>query len=142
MDKELREKVAEFLEHTGVLKEARVNPGMMRRLGQMVGKAKGPALGVGAGAGGVMGLSALGQRDLETQQAAAEMQQLLQAYPELIYDIPPAAGYADPYGGGGGMGMGGGGMSMGGGMGMGGGGDQLPPELMMMLQQQQGGYGQ
>jgi hypothetical protein len=131
MNKELREKVATFIEHTGVLKEARLGQ-IARQAGALASRAKGPMAGVAAGAGGVMGLSALGQRDQETQQAAAEMRQLLEAYPELMYEIPGV-------GGGPGQGMGMGQPGMGPGMGPGGGqmdGGGLPPELLYMLQQQ------
>ena len=140
MNKELREKVAAFIEHTGVLKEARFAQ-LARRAGSMAAKARGPLVGVAAGAGGVLGLSALGQRDQQTQAAAAEMRQLLEAYPELLYEIPGV-------GGGPGQGMGMGQPGMGPGMGPGGGqmdGGGIPPELLYMLQQQQqqpqqGGY--
>jgi hypothetical protein len=131
MNKELREKVAAFIEHTGVLKEARLGQ-IARQAGSLAAKAKGPMAGVAAGAGGVMGLSTLGQRDQETQQAAAEMRQLLEAYPELMYEIPGV-------GGGPGQGMGMGQPGMGPGMGPGGGqmdGSGIPPELLYILQQQ------
>ena len=64
MDKALREKVGAFLRHTGIFKTAKINPAMMKRMTAMAGKAKGPALGAAAGAGGVLGLSALGERDM------------------------------------------------------------------------------
>lgn len=145
MDYKLREKVAAFIEQSGILKEARMGQ-LAARVGQAAMKARGPMAGAAAGAGGVLGLSALGQRDQETQQAAAEMRQLLEAYPELMNEMPgvgaPMApdqaammggggGQMDPYGG-----------QM----------EELPPELLYMLQQQQqqqappmpqqgGGYG-
>jgi len=146
MNKELREKVAAFIEHTGVLKEARLGQ-LASRAGAMVSRARGPMAGVAAGAGGVLGLSAMGQQDQQTQQAAAEMRQLLEAYPELIYEIPGIGGGQEQgmemmppgMGGGPGQGMGMGQPGMGPGAGPGGGemdGGGIPPELLMILQQQ------
>lgn len=131
MNKELRKNVAAFIEHTGVLKEARLGQ-IARQAGALASRARGPIAGAAAGAGGILGLSALGQQDQQTQQAAAEMRQLLEAYPELLYEIPGV-------GGGPGQGMGMGQPGMGPGAGPGGGqmdGSGIPPELLYILQQQ------
>ena len=60
--------------------------------------ARGPALGIAGGAGGLYGLQAAGRQQQESQQQAQEMRQLLQAYPELLYSMPGAGGMGmDPY---------------------------------------------
>ncbi len=83
MNYELREKVAAFIESTGVLKEARLGQ-LAQRAGQMAMKARAPLAGAAAGAGGVLGLSAMGQRDQETEQAAAWMRQPLETHSFII----------------------------------------------------------
>lgn len=70
-------------------------------VGRGLRAARGPALGVAGGAGGLYGLQQYGQQQLANQQEAQEMQQLLQAYPELLYSMPGAPGtemgMMDPY---------------------------------------------
>ena len=82
--------------------EKQANP--FARVGPAVGRglraARGPALGVVGGAGGLYGLQSYGRQRLADQQEAQEMQQLLQAYPELMYSLPGAPGTdmgMDPY---------------------------------------------
>jgi hypothetical protein len=94
----LREKVAQFLEDEGVFeKVAAPNPRNVQSAGRGIKdflRANRGRLGVAAGIGGTLGaakgLSSLGEKEQQQQQQAAEMNQLLEAYPELMYATPQA----------------------------------------------------
>ena len=57
-------------------------------MGEMLAKAKGPLIGVGAGAAGMYGLSRLGNGEIKKRQEAEELRQLLEEYPELMLTTP------------------------------------------------------
>jgi len=95
MNPKLREKIAQFLEQQGVfIKEAissRAVGSAGESLGGLLAKHRGKIGLIGGLAGGggtAAGVAALGKEELQNQQEAAELNQLLEAYPELLYTTP------------------------------------------------------
>jgi hypothetical protein len=68
----------------GLLKQA-LPMGALKRLGQLLGS-RGALAGMGAaaGAGGLLGLQSAGANELQNEQEAEELRQLLEQYPELM----------------------------------------------------------
>lgn len=107
MNPKLREKLAQFLEKERVfeksaapmppLKDVLRGAGSKLRNFAVLHRGK---LGLGLGAAGVGGLTSMGKGEQDAQQEAAELNQLLEAYPELLYETPPvpyqAEGEMDP----------------------------------------------
>lgn len=98
MNPALREKIAEFLESEGVFEKSAASIGDIARgagskLKNLFMAHRGKA-GLIGGAGAVGGIASLGNDEQQAQSEAAELNQLIEAYPELLYDTP-----AVPYGG-------------------------------------------
>lgn len=56
--------------------------------GEMLRSLKGPAIGAAVGAGGMYGLSQLGEKEIQKREEAEELRQLLEEYPELMMTTP------------------------------------------------------
>jgi len=96
MDPTLRQKVAQFLTNEGVFEKsaARMPPvgDVLRGAGfklKALARAHRGKLGLIGGAGAVGGLAtSMGKGEQKAQQDAAELNQLIEAYPELLYETP------------------------------------------------------
>lgn len=94
MDPTLRMKIAEFLDTQQVFAKGAGASDIFRggagRLKSLALANRGK-LGLLGGAGAAGGIASLGKKEQGTQQEAAELNQLLEAYPELLYETPPVA---------------------------------------------------
>jgi hypothetical protein len=95
MDPALREKVAQHLEKAGVFDKTAAGMGPLKDAFRGAGgKVKNfllahrGKLGLIGGAGAMGGVASMGKQEQGAQQEAAELNQLLEAYPELLYDTP------------------------------------------------------
>jgi len=105
MSPALREKIAEFLDQQKVFEKSAAGPvppmgevfrGGGTKLKNLLMAHRGK-LGVGLGAAGVGGIAtAMGKGEQKAQQEAEELNQLLEAYPELLYQTPQAPYQPEP----------------------------------------------
>lgn len=94
MSPALREKIAQFLDQQGVFEKKAFSAASLKGLGakaKALAKANRGKIGLGLGAGAVGGMAALGDKEQDAQSEAAELNQLLEAYPELLYTTPPTS---------------------------------------------------
>lgn len=91
----LREKIAQFLKQQGVFTKKAVNPRAVKNTGKSIGELLarhrgkvGLTGGLAAGGGTMAGLAELGGDERKARREAAELNQLLEAYPELLYATP------------------------------------------------------
>ena len=106
MDPTLRMKIAEFLDTQQVFAKGAGVGDVFRSASKLksLALANRGKLGLIGGAGAAGGIASLGKKEQGTQQEAAELNQLLEAYPELLYETPPVAynqGEQQPHAGGG-----------------------------------------
>lgn len=103
MDPLLRMKVAQFLEDQQIFEKTSGIGDVLRGAGNklkslaMANRGKLGLIGGIGGTGAIAGgLSSLGQSEQAARQDAAELNQLIEAYPELLYETPMAPYQPEP----------------------------------------------